>query len=266
MTTATKPRRLLTQNSELRPLGIWNWTLPAWVAKKSDGTAINVCPAAGACVKYCYAMNGTYNFPNVKAAHQRNLDLVTDDLGGFTAAMVNELDAKRFSAKGRPTLPDMPRDHLSPRVAQMLDEGNVCVRIHDAGDFFSDEYLLAWLTIAQMVPHVLFFCYTKEVSRFRRVVEGAAPENFLWVYSLGGKEDHLLDLEVDRHADVFPSEEAVEEAGYYSQEDHDLLCVVSPNHKVGIPANNIPHFNKKLDGRTFGEVEPEMPRHGKAQG
>lgn len=80
---------------------------------------------------------------------------------------------------------------------------------------------------------------------------------------MGGKEDHLVDKDTERHAEVFPSEEAIEDAGYYSQEDHDLLCVVSPNHKVGIVANNIPHFNKKLDGRTFGEAEAEMKRHGR---
>lgn len=254
-------RRLLTQNRELRPLGIWNWTLPAWVAKTSDGRAINVCPAAGACVKYCYARNGTYRFPAVQAAHQRNLEAVVDDLGGFTTAMLQELTARRFRPRGEPVLPDLPRDHLHPTVADLLDRGVVSVRIHDSGDFLSDEYLLAWLTIAELTPDVLFFAYTKEVSRFRRVAEGAAPANFLWVYSLGGREDHLLDLDVDRHADVFPDEAAIADAGYYSQEDHDLLCVVAPSHRVGVPANNIPHFNKRLAGRTFGQVEAEQTRH-----
>lgn len=163
-TKPAKPKRLLTQNSELKPLGIWNWTIPAWIAKTSDGTAINVCPAAGACVKFCYARNGTYNFPNVKAAHQRNLDMVVNDLGGFTAAMLNELSAKRFWAKGTPTLPDMPRDHLNTEVAALLDRGAVCVRIHDSGDFFTDEYLLAWMTIAQMTPRTSCFSPTPKRS------------------------------------------------------------------------------------------------------
>lgn len=255
------PRRLLTQNGELRPLGIYNWTLPAWVARTSDGTAVNVCPAAGACVKFCYARNGTYNFPAVKAAHTRNLELVLNDLNAFTTQMLNELTARRFRPRGTPTLPDLSRDHLHPRVAALLDEGAVAVRVHDSGDFFSDEYLLAWLTIAQLTPGVLFFAYTKEVARFRRVAADVAPPNFLWVYSLGGREDDLLDLDVDRHADVFPDEVAVEAAGYYSQDEHDLLAVVAPSHRIGIPANNIPHFNKALAGRTFGEVEAELTRH-----
>lgn len=43
--------------------------------------------------------------------------------------------------------------------------------------------------------------------------------------------------------------------------DHDLLCVVSPSTRVGIPANNIPHVKKKIGGQTFGQVELGMPRH-----
>lgn len=251
-------KRLLTRNSELRRIGAWNWTLPAWVAKRSDGVAVLVCPAAGACVKVCYARNGTYLFPNVKAAHTRNLEMVMDDLGGWMTAMLNEVG--RLKPTGTPHLPDLPRDHLHPDVAALLDEGAPLVRIHDSGDFFSEEYLLAWLGIAQMTPRVLFYAYTKEVALMKRAATDAAPTNFLWVYSMGGKQDPLVDRDTDRHADVFPDEAAIEAAGYYSQEPHDLLCVVAPSHRVGIPANNIPAFRKRLAGRTFSELEQDVGR------
>ena len=56
---------------------------PARVGRPTiDGAAVNVCPQAGACVKVCYARNGTFNFPAVKAAHVRNLERVTGDLSG----------------------------------------------------------------------------------------------------------------------------------------------------------------------------------------
>lgn len=262
-TTGTKPKPMLTQNSEMRRDHVYNWTLPAWVARTSDGTAVNVCPQAGACVKFCYARNGTFNFPAVKAAHVRNLERVTDDLNGWMRDMLNELSGRRFRPTAVPRLPDLSRAHLSREVADLLDAGAAAVRVHDSGDFLSDEYLLAWLTIASLTPSVLFYAYTKEVDRFRRVADGAAPPNFLWCYSLGGKQDHLLDLDVDRHADVFPDEETLAAAGYTSQESHDLLCVLSESNKVGIPANNIPAFNKRLAGRTFGQVEQETTRHGR---
>ena len=48
------------------------------------------------------------------------------------------------------------------------------------------------------------------------------------VYSLGGKEDHLVDRERDRHCDVFPSVEAARAAGYMPQSEDDRLCVTLP--------------------------------------
>jgi hypothetical protein len=254
---------MLTQNSELRKDRVWNWTLPAWVVRKSNGQAVNVCPQAGACVKFCYARNGTYNFPMVKAAHVRNLERVTDDLNGWTTDMLNELGKKKFRPTGEARLPDLPRDHLPEPVVWLLDDGAACIRVHDSGDFLSEEYLLAWLAIASHTPDVFFYCYTKEVGLFQRVVEGNAPANFRWCYSLGGKQDHLIDKDRDYHADVFADEAAVEAAGYYSQDENDLLCVLAPSVRIGIPANNIPHFKKKMAGRTFGEIEAESARHGR---
>jgi hypothetical protein len=131
------------------------------------------------------------------------------------------------------------------------------VRIHDAGDFYNDEYLLAWLEIARQTPDVTFYCYTKEVSRFKRLVEPNCPVNFRYLYSMGGKEDHLIDKEVDRHADVFPDDVAILDAGYMNQDASDLLAITLPTTKIGIPANNIRHFNKKMSGRTFSALQTE---------
>ena len=38
-----------------------------------------------------------------------------------------------------------------------------------------------------------------------------------------------------RHADVFPDLDAIAEAGYMSQHESDLLCVLLPTTRVGIP-------------------------------
>lgn len=253
---------LLTQNSELRPLGIHNWTLPAWVIRTTDGRNINVCPQAGACVKLCYARAGAYQFSNVKAAHERNLNMVLDDLDSWIVAILNELDKPRFKPKNTPWLPDLNRAHLTDQVTHLLDTGAPIIRIHDSGDFLNDDYLSAWLHIANLRPDVLFYCYTKEVTRMRTVGKNR-PDNFLVCYSLGGKEDHLLDLSEggDQHADVFPDSESLAAHGYYSQDPHDLLCVVAPSTRVGIPANNITHLKKRQGTATFGQLEANLTRH-----
>lgn len=224
--------RLLSQNSELRRIGVWNWSLPAWAGRLPDGRTYNTCPSAGVCASACYARNGTYRFPSVLAKHQDNLRRVLDELPQWETDMVAELGARRF-------------------------RGGKFVRVHDSGDFFSDDYTAAWLRVARAVSDVTFYAYTKEVARFRRVVEPDRPDNFLYVFSKGGREDHLLDPDHDRIADVFPDEAAMEGTGYTSQEESDLLAVLGPR-LVGIPANNIPRFTRLMAGRTFGQWQAEV--------
>lgn len=223
--------KLLTQNSELKPDGIYNWSLPAWVIKLNNGENFNVCPNAGACAKFCYARNGTYLFRNVKQRHVWNLELSLYEPEKFKELMIEECSKPKMSGK--------------------------YVRIHDAGDFYSKEYLLIWLDIIKACPKVTFYCYTKEVSLFKSIIEPNCPENFKYLYSLGGKQDYLINLEKDRHAEVFPNDAAILNAGYGNQDESDLLAITLPTNKIGIPANNIKHFNKKIAGRTFGELQKD---------
>jgi len=227
---SARPARLLTQNREMRAIGVWNWTLPALAARLAGGRTQVTCPAAGICAQVCYARNGTYRFPTVKAKHRANLAFVLDDLPGWEAAMIRELSARRFAGR--------------------------FVRVHDAGDFFSDAYLLGWLRVMRARLDVTFYAYTKEVRRFKRLVEPDPPANFLWVYSYGGREDADIDPARDRVADVFPDEGAIAAAGWSSQEASDLLAVLGPR-LVGVPANRIPHFLRRLDGRRFSESQAE---------
>lgn len=252
MTETKKP--FLRQNGELRKDRIWNWTLPAFAVRLTDGRTMNVCPNAGACSNFCYALNGTYMFRNVKAAHERNLLMVLDHREEWKAQMISELLHKRFARNYVERFPDTNLG-LDEWTEEWRVKGGAAVRIHDSGDFFSVDYLNDWLDIARACPHVLFYAYTKEVTMFREHAVGKAPVNFRWVYSTGGKQDSLIDKDTERHADVFPTFEVMESLGYTSQEDNDLLCVLLPTTRVGIIANNIPHFNKKMAGRSFSELQ-----------
>lgn len=223
-----RPKKLLTQNSELRPDGIFNWSLPAFGVTLTNGTNMNVCPNAGACASFCYARSGTYNFSNVKRRHIQNLEYILEDPDGWFNQMLEEVQKPKMVGKH--------------------------IRIHDAGDFFTEDYLLLWIKIAELTPEVTFYCYTKEVTMFKKQ---QFPSNFKYLFSMGGKEDHLIDLENDRHAEVFKDDAAILDAGYGNQDASDLLAITLPTNKIGIPANNIKHFNKKMAGRTFGELQKE---------
>jgi len=242
--------KLLTQNSELKPHGIFNWTIPAWYTRLSDGTFFKTCPNAGACARVCYARNGTYLFRNVAQAHLRNLESVLHDPQGWKNAMISELSHKRFRANGDPKNVPIDTDQLDNWARAWIRNGGKAVRIHDAGDFFSRWYLDLWIEIANDVPDVLFYAYTKEVQMFQSVDQ--FPNNFRFLFSTGGLQDDLIGDE--RHADVFPNDDAMTEAGYSSQEENDLLAVLLPTNRVGIVANNIPAFNKKMAGRRFSEL------------
>mgnify|MGYP000373156611 CR=1 FL=1 len=252
---------LLRANSELRKDRVWNWTLPAWVVKLPDGRNVNVCPQAGACKDFCYARNGTYLFPTVRHAHLLNLQFIMDDLSGWSRAMTLELADAKFRPTGRPRFTEQQITDLSldQWAANWSRNGGAAVRIHDSGDFFSDEYLDEWLKIADRYPEILFYAYTKEVTRFRERVQNP-PSNFRYLFSMGGKLDSKIQPELDRHAEVFASFDDIAAAGYLDQTDNDLLAVLLPTTRVGIPANNIPHFNKKLAGRTFGEAQNDRRR------
>jgi len=224
-----RPKRLLTNgNRDLRRDHIYTWTLPALIARLPDGRSVRTCPAAGICARLCYARTGSYNFRNVKAAHLRNLLYVLEDPAGWERAMLAEL--------ARPTM------------------RNAYVRIHDAGDFFSDDYLAAWLRLIRASPKTTFYAYTKEVERYRRMIEPDTPANSVWIMSLGGREDHLIDHQRDRVADVHPTEAAIAEAGAHSQAASDLLAAFGPT-PIGMAANNIRHLKRLQGERTFGQLQ-----------
>lgn len=243
---------LLTQNSELKPHRIYNFAIPAWYVRL-DGEIFKTCPNAGACAKVCYARNGTYLFSNVLAAHTKNLRLTLDQPILFRAIINKELSHKRFKATGQPRqMPEgveLTDDHW---LQAWTRNGGAAVRIHDSGDFYSESYLYLWFAIAADNPEVLFYAYTKEVAMLKQ--HGSkAPINFKWLYSTGGLQDDLITAD-DRRADVFPDEQAIKNAGYESQDATDLLAILLKTNLVGIPANNIKHFNKKIAGRRFSEL------------
>lgn len=249
------PARLLTQNSELRKDKIWNWSLPAHVITLTSGKRFNVCPNAGACGLVCYAKFGTYNFKNVRARHLLNLEYTLQEPDAWQEQMNTELNHKRFHPTGEPRhIKGLPIWGTEDDWLNFwIHSGGAAVRIHDGGDFYHVDYLRRWLQIAQQHPRILFYTYTKEVLLMQSS-QPRIPANFRYVFSIGGKQDHLIDRDKERHADIFPTAQHLEEAGYFNQGDNDLLAVCAPSNKIGIVANNIPVANKRFAGRRMSEM------------
>ena len=65
------------------------------------------------------------------------------------------------------------------------------VRIHVSGDFYSEQYFLAWVNVAINNPVVIFYGYTKAIP-FLLKYKNELPSNFRFVASLGGTHDKQI--------------------------------------------------------------------------
>jgi hypothetical protein len=64
-----------------------------------------------------------------------------------------------------------------------------------------------------------------------------------------------VDLDVERHAEVFATDDDLSAADYTDQESSDLLAVLAPTLRIGIVSNNVPHLRRQMGGQSFGEIQ-----------
>jgi hypothetical protein len=167
-----RPKSLLKQNEKMKHSNgdleqFFNVGFAALTGVAVDESTdkliiVNTCPGAGACKVDCFAMKGgKVQFKAAWLSDGRILTYLLNDPTGF----FNELSAQ-----------------ISKEEALGKKGGySVTVRWHDAGDFFSPEYLDMALKMAAQHPDVKFYAYTK--------IAGAAlakkPSNFIINWSEG---------------------------------------------------------------------------------
>ena len=100
------------------------------------------------------------------------------------------------------------------------------IRIHVAGDFFSQDYFDAWLKVAEKFPEKKFYFYTKSLSfwikRLDEIGNGRTAGKIANIYpnaSRGGKDDDLIEEYGLKQAIVVYSEKQAESMGL--EIDHD---------------------------------------------
>lgn len=77
-------------------------------------------------------------------------------------------------------------------------------RIHDSGDFYSQDYFDAWLLAAKQRTDIHFYAYTKSIS-FWKARKKSIPKNLNLIASEGGKEDDLMNKEKFRKSTIVKS-------------------------------------------------------------
>lgn len=207
---------LLVRNSKIKKskYRTFNFGIPAY----QSGTGLRTCPNAGACAKGCYALAGAYRFSNVAQAFERRLAMTLSS--DFVDTMLKDIDEARAER----------------------------IRIHDSGDFYSEEYLDKWLSIMRQRPNVQFYAYTKMVSMFKRRLKDIPP-NFKVIFSFGGTEDKLIDVSKDRHSLVFSSEKELKKRGYANASDQDDIAL-GKNPKIGL----VYHGTKNIENTDWSKV------------
>jgi len=99
-------------------------------------------------------------------------------------------------------------ENMANLIQSSLPWGLTMVRVHVSGDFYSENYFLAWLNVAYNNPMVTFYGYTKATPflvKFKKVI----PSNFRFTASKGGTCDNLISKHKLKYAEVvFSTEEA----------------------------------------------------------
>jgi hypothetical protein len=212
-TLSIRPKALLKQNEKMKHSNgefeqFFNVGFAALVGIALDEQTnnlivVNTCPGAGSCKVDCFAMKGgKIQFKAAWQSDGRILTYLLNDPDGFFNQLSNEISVEsQAAAKG---------DKKFPNGWQ------VTVRWHDAGDFFSPEYLDMALKMAAKHPDVRFYAYTK--------MAGAAlaqkPDNFIINWSEGANTAQEKQVKAkDPNLDTTKNSRIVPEKLFY-----DLLA------------------------------------------
>jgi hypothetical protein len=100
------------------------------------------------------------------------------------------------------------------------------VRVHESGDFWTENYMRAWLMVAQERPNQKFYAYTKSLGMWLNLKD-IIPPNFYLTASFGGTLDYLIPKYPEvfqRVAYVVYTEQEAADRGL--EIDHsDALCL-----------------------------------------
>ena len=146
----------------------------------------------------CFMASAEARSPSLRKLVWHNLELIKEAL-------------KRDAQAGFENMP-----HTSQLIHKSLPKKFDIMRVHVGGDYFSREYLMAWIEVAKLNPDKVFYSYSKSLHLFKQF---ALPENLVLTASRGGKHDDLIDLHGWKEALVVYSEEEAAESGL--EIDHD---------------------------------------------
>jgi hypothetical protein len=133
------------------------------------------------------------------------------------------------------------------------------IRIHESGDFWTELYMMAWISVARQEPNRTFYAYTKSLNMWLNLAS-EIPANLFLTASIGGQLDSLIpgreSIFIRRAYVVYTEEEAVMRG---LEIDHDdshcfgnksFALLVHGSQRAGSAASKAISLRKKIGGFT----------------
>ena len=184
--------------------------------------------------------------PNVREARWHNWDLIRETM---------------YSDGDQITL---LRDLID--LSLVIHKSKDLVRIHESGDFWTENYMKAWILVAQSRPNQIFYAYTKSLGMWLSLND-IIPSNFYLTASHGGTLDYLIPKYPNifkRVSHVVYTEEQAAELGL--EIDHDdshclgdkpFALLVHGSQPAGSEASQAISQRKKQGGFVgYGKSNP----------
>lgn len=102
------------------------------------------------------------------------------------------------------------------------------IRAHVGGDFFKEDYFLAWMDLAEHFNTTQFYAYTKRIDLWVMHMDNI-PMNFELNASRGGKFDDLIDIHKLKSAEVAFSVDEATQKGLELDYDDSLAYTPGPS-------------------------------------
>lgn len=146
----------------------------------------------------CFQASAEAVYPSLRRMVWHNFDLIK----------IAMMDAWRYKKNKVEAIADLICDSLPDKFD--------ILRVHVGGDYFSKDYLKAWVIVADRNPDKIFYSYSKSLHFFTDVIR---PNNLVLTASRGGKFDELIDIHGWKEAVVVFSEQEAIDKGL--EIDHD---------------------------------------------
>jgi hypothetical protein len=166
----------------------WEGPIKGGKFKKPASWEKNVKPGPQAEIM-CYAARAQGQYPGANIQAFKNLDLL-----------------KRMKTK----------EKMANLIIKSMEYHGLAntdiLRIHEAGDFFSQDYLDAWIEVAKRMPQTLFYAYTVSLPYYM-ARKNSLPKNFKIIASLDKHNEKFIMDNGLRYSRVVGSEEEARELG-----------------------------------------------------